>query len=132
MSKRKKEGAHFSFYAQWTIILQKSLIIAIEARRAEELHTPTPHTLPYFIHSHTSYTPIPHTLPHPIHSHTQYTPTPNTIPPPYAPSPNTLPPPYTSTTHTLPPPIHSLGPRSFYPKKPRKYSNKTKLELHLV
>ena len=59
MSKRKKEGAHFSFYAQWTIILQKSLIIAMEARRAEEPHTPTPHrllrpnTLPHFIHSHT-------------------------------------------------------------------------------
>ena len=29
MSKRKKEGAHFSFYAQWTIILLKSLIIVM-------------------------------------------------------------------------------------------------------
>ena len=39
MSKRKKEGAHFSFYAQWTLILQKSLIIAIRGPKGRGIKT---------------------------------------------------------------------------------------------
>ena len=39
MSKRKKEGAHFSFYAQRTLILQKSLIIAIRGPKGRGIKT---------------------------------------------------------------------------------------------
>ena len=48
MSKRKKEGAHFSFYAQWTLILQKSLIIAIRGPKGRG--TKTNFSLPYPLH----------------------------------------------------------------------------------
>ena len=53
MSKRKKEGAHFSFYAQWTLILQKSLIIAIRGPKGRGSKT-------YFSLPHPMYPQIPH------------------------------------------------------------------------